>query len=361
MERYTLEQRLQIVQIFYKNNRSVAATLRALRPFYGPFNKPSRSTIDRLVKKFESTFSLHNVPVRVRARSARSVENIAAVRDSVQEDANVSLTRRSQQLGLSVSSLWRILRKDLGLHPYKIKLTQELKPFDHLKRRRFVNWAEDQLENDPDFFQKIIFSDEAHFWLNGFVNKQNMRYWAESNPHVIHEAPLHPEKITVWCGLHAGGVIGPYFFVDENDRHVTVNGNRYRDMINDYFWPQLNGMDSDDMWFQQDGATSHTAHVTIDLLKSKFDERVISRNGPVEWPPRSCDLTPLDYFLWGYVKSLVYSNKPTTIGELRANIEREIAGISADLCKRAVENWVQRLDFVKRARGGHAKEIEFHT
>ena len=124
MERYTLEQRLQIVQIFYQNNRSVAATLRALRPFYGPFNKPTRSTIDRLVKKFESTFSLHDVPVPVRARSARSVENIAAASASVQEDANVSLTRRSQQLGLSVTSLWRILRKDLGLHPYKINLTQ---------------------------------------------------------------------------------------------------------------------------------------------------------------------------------------------------------------------------------------------
>lgn len=262
----------------------------------------------------------------MRARSARSVENIAAARASVQEDANVSLTRRSQQLGLSVTSLWRILRKDLGLHPYKIKLTQELKPFDHLKRRRFVNWAQEQIENDADFHRKIIFSDEAHFWLNGFVNKQNMRYWAGSNPHVIHEAPLHPEKITVWCGLHAGGVIGPYFFVDDNDRHVTVNGNRYRDMINDFFWPQLNGMDLDDMWFQQDGATCHTAHDTIALLKTKFDERVMSARV-------ICDLTPLDYFLWGYVKSLVYANKPATLQELRVNIEREIAGISADLCE----------------------------
>ena len=64
------------------------------------------------------------------------------------------------------------------------------------------------------------------------------------------------------------------------------------------------------MWFQQDGATSHTARFTIDLLKGKFGERVISRNGPVEWPPRSCDLTPLDFFLWGHIKSLVYANKP---------------------------------------------------
>ena len=95
-----------------------------------------------------------------------------------------------------------------------------------------------------------------------------------------------------------------------------------------------------DIWFQQDRATSHTAHVIIALLKTKFDERGISRNGPVNWPSRSCDLTPLDYFLWGYVKSLVYANKPTTFQTLRANIELEIAAIPVALCKKVVENCV---------------------
>ena len=60
------------------------------------------------------------------------------------------------------------------------------------------------------------------------------------------------------------------------------------------------------------GAISYTARVTIDLLNGKFGERVISRTGPVEWPPRSCDLTPLDSFLWGHIKSLVYANKLAT-------------------------------------------------
>ena len=74
------------------------------------------------------------------------------------------------------------------------------------------------------------------------------------------------------------------------------------------------------MWFQQDGATSHTACVTIDLLKGEFGERVISRNGSVKWPPRSCALTPLDFFLWGHIKSLVYANKPATLDEFKDNI-----------------------------------------
>ena len=76
----------------------------------------------------------------------------------------------------------------------------------------------------PLFYRKIIFSDEAHFWLNGFVNKQNMRYWSKEQPGQLLETPLHPKKLTVWCGLHAGGIIGPYFFKNEAGANVTVNG-----------------------------------------------------------------------------------------------------------------------------------------
>ncbi|GFW84248.1 uncharacterized protein TNCV_4879111 [Trichonephila clavipes] len=72
-------------------------------------------------------------------------------------------------------------------------------------------------------------------------------------------------------------------------------------MITDFFIPELNNHDVQELWFQQDGATCHTARATIDLLKDTFGERLISSLGPVNWPPRSCDLTLLDYFLWGYV------------------------------------------------------------
>ena len=79
---------------------------------------------------------------------------------------------------MAQTTLWRIMRKDLGLHAFKIKLTQDLKPLDQLKPRNFSNCALAKLEENEEFHRKIIFSDEAHFWLNGFVNKQNMRYWA---------------------------------------------------------------------------------------------------------------------------------------------------------------------------------------
>ncbi|GFV10136.1 uncharacterized protein TNCV_3660881 [Trichonephila clavipes] len=162
-------------------------------------------------------------------------------------------------------------------------------PNDHQARRRFVEWAQNEIAVVPDFHKRILFSDEAHFWLNGYVNKQNCRIWSEANPPVYVETPLHPEKLTVGCALCAGGIIGPYFFKDDEGHNVTVNGDRYRAMITNFFIPELNHHDVHELWFQQDGATCHTARATIDLLKDTLGDRLISRFGPVNWPPRSCD------------------------------------------------------------------------
>ena len=72
--------------------------------------------------------------------------------------------------------------------------------------------AENLAETILEFHRKIILSDEAHFHLGGFVNKWNCLIWGSENPRIIVEKPLYPQRVTVWCGLWSGGVIGPYFF-----------------------------------------------------------------------------------------------------------------------------------------------------
>ena len=66
--------------------------------------------------------------------------------------------------------------------------------------------------------------------------------------------------------------------------------------------PKIEEKDIGNIWFQQDGATCHIAEVTLDVLRPVFEDRIISRRADVVWPPRCCDLTPLNYFLWGAVK-----------------------------------------------------------
>ncbi|GFY34411.1 putative DD41D transposase [Trichonephila clavipes] len=192
-----------------------------------------------------------------------------------------------------------------------------------------------KLQIDIQMRIQMRISTGVHFWLNGYVNKQNCRIWSEDNPQVYVETPLHPEKLTVWCALWAGGILGPYFFKNDEGHNFTVNGDRYTAMITNFLNPELNNHDVQERWFQQDGATYPKVRATIDLLKDTFDDRLISRFGTVNWPPRSCDLTPLDYFLWIYVKSLFYANKPKTLDHLEENIRRVIADIRPQMLEKS--------------------------
>ena len=100
--------------------------------------------------------------------------------------------------------------------------------------------------------------------------------------------------------------------------------NGYRGMLTEFLFPKMNQLNINDIRFQLDCATYYTARLTIDLLQNQFGDNFISRSGPVHWTPRSCDLTPLDYFLWGYVKTLAYADKPATLEALEANIQATI-------------------------------------
>ena len=134
-------------------------------------------------------------------------------------------------------------------------------------------------ENEPEFDRKIIISDEFHFHFGDYVNKQNFRIWNSENLKIIIEKPLYPQRVICWCGFWAGGIIGPYFFENEARAAVSVNGLHYQTMINEFSLPELENMDVDDVYSQQDDATCHTSGETIDLLREKFPGRVIFRNG----------------------------------------------------------------------------------
>ena len=94
------------------------------------------------------------------------------------------------------------MHEDLNLHAYKIILMQELKIADHHSSRMLADWLIKNRKNDAEMSSKIIFSDEAHFTLNGCVNKQNCRIWAVENSRVIQKQALHSQKVTV--GVHCG-------------------------------------------------------------------------------------------------------------------------------------------------------------
>ena len=105
------------------------------------------------------------------------------------------------------------------------------------------------------------------------------------------------------------------------------------------------------MWFQEDGAICSTARITMILLTGEFGEHFISRSGPVNWLPGSCDLTPLSHFLWGYVKAQVYTDKPVSIDALAEKTEAFIHEILAEMLEIVCQNWTKRMANLKRSSG----------
>ena len=177
----------------------------------------------------------------------------------------------------------------------------------------------------PILANKIIFSDEAHFDLcRREVNKQNCRICGTDNPHAYIEKPSHPNRVTVWCGFYSRDIIVPFLFKKEQGEAVTFNGDCYRAMLNEFLFTKIEEEDIGNIWFQQDGATRHTAEATLDVLRPVFEDRIISRRADVVWPPQSCDLTPLAYYLWGAVKDKCYADKPETIDALKDNIRKAV-------------------------------------
>ena len=119
--------------------------------------------------KFRTRFTLLDIKPPTRLRRVRTEENLAVVSASVNDDRQLSIRRCMQQLDLCNATTWQILQKDLGVKPFKVQLVQELKPNDLSQCRIFGEWALGKLAKDPLFYRKIVFSDEAHFWLNGYV------------------------------------------------------------------------------------------------------------------------------------------------------------------------------------------------
>jgi hypothetical protein len=130
----------------------------------------------------------------------------------------------------------------------------------------------------------------------------------------------------------------PYFFED------TVTGESYLSMLNEYFYPlfcDLPGKDS--IFAMQDGAPPHYALGVRNWFDQKFPKRWIGRRGPIDWPARSPDLTPTDYFMWGYIKGMVYHDKPRSLGHLKQSIITAFHTLDAGLCKNVCESIPERL------------------
>lgn len=310
---------------------------------------PTPKTIRSIYKKFCETGSVDELPRSGRPKIYEENE-VSEVKALIEENPKSTLSEISSISGASRSTVFNILHSDLSLKSYKIEIHQKLFEEDFDRR---VQTAQDLLPylNDPSFNKFIFFSDEATFHVSGYVHKQNCRIWSTDKPTEVYEYQDNTPKVNVWCAMSAECMIGPYFF-EEN-----VNASNYLDMLENFFWPIVkNKRIASKIMFQQDGAAAHYSLIVRDWLDKRLPGRWIGRRGPIEWAARAPDLTPCDFFLWGYVKQKVYQKYHKNLAELRESIANVIKSITPDVLEHVFANLQKRLEKVIENNGAHIEQ-----
>ena len=153
-----------------------------------------------------------------------------------------------------------------------------------------------------------------------------------------------------------------FFSENELGEAVTVNGDRYQTILNEFLFINIEEEDIGNIWFQQDSAMYYTAEAAIDVWRPVFEIHIISRRADVVWQPRSCDLTPLDgwMYLWCAVKDKSYADKQEIIDALKDNIPEAIGEIQLHTIDNVPKNLTDRIGYCMGSRGSHLNDIIFH-
>ena len=229
---------------------------------------------------------------------------------------------------------------------------------DVTRRLDFANLILEKIDSNKINIKKMWFSDEAHFHLNGYVNKQNWRHWGTENPHLAVAKPAHPQRVTVWYAVSSEVIIGPIFIKG------AVTSEKYQELLQRDFFPLIRRQRLiQDYWFQQDGARPHRTQQVLESLNTTFHGHLITldydkvTDRGIEWPPYSPDLNCCDFFLWGHIKDRVYRTAPRTIEDLKEAITRETRAIESEVLQRVFDNFEKRLRNLVVANGSHFENL----
>ena len=349
--RLNLREKIEIVRLFgdfTRSSREVAAKFNLRHPLRAPISHGTAAAVNTLFDETGSVIKVVHQNSQPRRIHPHPEDNdiLAANR----ANPCMSLRDIASQLNINKDKVRRCFVRH-KIKPFKPKFLHTLKEGDDNKRLDYCYWAQGNFLNDWNFLNKIMFTDEATFTTNGVVSSQNCRYWAADNPHwIINCKDQYSQKVNVWCGILGDRIIGPFFF------NYSLNAERLVNFFDGQFWDTFEDLPLNvrqGMYLQLDGASIHNSRIVREWLNEHFPMRWIGRNSPFElWPPRSPDITPLDFYFWGMVKNKVYKTRPRTRDELCARIRQACREITIQELRKVSNQNRKRLEKCIRMNGG---------
>lgn len=319
-------EKYEAIKCLNQSNENVAQALILYHQRFPERNQISAKTL----KRFKDNLIRYGAYKKPRPKLYESYTNkneiIEEIIGHTTAEPETSVREIQTTTNISKSSVQRVLKKN-GCKPYKIRKVHTLHPRDSEKRQNFCNWYLEKLRDNRDFYKDIIWTDEVHVSSAGIFNRNNKRFWSFENPHQIIGDRVQQGRFgfNAWCAIKNNRVL--CYYIRENN----LNSEGYLSILRENLEEALDNLPLNQrnrVYYQQDGASIHNAHQVRNYLNENFENQWIGTFGPIRWPPRSPDMTPLDFFLWGHVKHLLYQNIPRTLIELKRKFRNIIENIA---------------------------------
>ena len=352
---YLAEELADMVFVYGLANGNSLLASRLYEDRYPNRQLPHHQMFARVYQRLRETGSVTMKKRRERA-NVRPVELEEAVLNRIEEDPTTSIRRIAVMTNASKSIVGRILAEQ-SLHPFHYQKVQALVEGDNENRETFCRWALLQEAEAAYFPANVLFTDEATFTRSGIFNFHNAHIWSVENPHAVVETS-HQRRfsINVWAGVVRDQLVGPVFLPNR------LTGNEYLQVLRNNVEEVFDDMPLQhrrNAYFIHDGAPAHFSIQVREYLNARFGNNWIGRGGPVLWPPRSPDLNPLDFCIWGYLKLLVYLEPIVDVDHLRNKIENSFNHVRQDpgIFERIRNSFKRRIRACVQANGEHIEHL----
>lgn len=350
---FTTEEKIDMLESYISNNKNRTLALRDYITKFPLRRHPEKKIFDRIYQQFRINGTLKKE--KNRRRHVLTNEEQLNILLHFEENPETSTRNASLDLDVRRTTLQTCLKIN-NRKEYKYCAVQKLEQRDYNTRLDFCNILMDRhfLEN---VFDNIIWTDESIFTTSNHIfNRKNTHYWSSENKKKVMEVTRSGRtSVKVWCAIWRDRIIGPVFF------YQNLNSQRYLELLNNNIQPlvenEVPARERANLIWQQDGAPYHRSQEITNYLNAQYREW-IGENGNYAWPPRSPDLTPLDFSLWGTVKDLVYKHKPSTAQELERRIREAIQYLNETEYVRKVVMHLETLYTTCIAQnGGHIEQL----
>lgn len=358
MNNYSNSEKADMLRCYYISHNNARRASARYQQMYPYRMQPSFTYFNKLEHKLRESGSFNDKENRQRRQNEDQENAEINILALLEANPRTSIREIAEECGCSVGFVSKIIKKH-KFKAYKVQPVHEVMAGDYPRRMDFCRWLSREIHENRQYTHDILWSDESNFSNCGKYNRQNTHVWSQQQPNAIQPTNFQRRfSINVWAGVLGTRIIGPHFY------EGTLTADRYLNFLQAELPNYLEEVPMafrNRIIYMHDGAPPHNRRDVTLFLNQRF-RKWIGNKAPVElgnilWPARSPDLSPLDFAIWGFIKSKVYATRTRDLEHLKNKIREAFRSITPEMLRNIQNQIPARLDLCLRENGRNFEQF----